>query len=279
MLTITRSRGNALAETMVALLALVPFIGGIVLLGKQLDVKHKSFDALRYSVWERTVWSARGNHAKSDADITVEALDRSFGNPEAGLLPIEQLRAGGVSQNPFWRDGRQALLTDTPGAAIRSDFADGVAPVDAGYIALSALAHGDGPLAVAAQALQMDDLSLNRRAFTTATIEANLRPVLAFRADHEASNPEHAPLTQRATGAVLSDTWSSRDEREFSRRVDNVTANELIETLELPGRPIAMQSLSKGGPLYGEGQYGWDPDFRPRSNTLPSAYITEREAE
>ena len=40
-----------------------------------------------------------------------------------------------------------------------------------------------------------------------------------------------------------------------------------------------MQALSKGGPLYGEGQYGWDPNLRPRSNALPSAYVVEREDE
>jgi hypothetical protein len=37
-----------------------------------------------------------------------------------------------------------------------------------------------------------------------------------------------------------------------------------------------MQARGKGEPLYGEGQYGWDPDLRPRSTTLPAAYIDRR---
>jgi hypothetical protein len=61
--------------------------------------------------------------------------------------------------------------------------------------------------------------------------------------------------------------------------VDRITANELIEDLELPGRILSMQAPIKGGPLYGEGQYGWDPRLRPRSNALPSAYVVEREGE
>lgn len=264
------SRGNALIETVVALLALSPFLVGMALLGKQLDVKHKSYDALRYSLWERTVWSSRGSNAKSDTDITIEALDRSFGHPHTGISSAASLRADGISQNPFWRDGRRSLLRGPPGAAISSRHDEDAPPIEAGYLWVPGLAYGDGPLAVVAQALRMDDLNLNRRAFATATIAASVRPLLTQLA---APNTNHAPLTQRATGAVLSDTWSSRDEAEFGRKVDNVTADELIETLELPSRPLSMQSLSKGGPLYGEGQYGWDPDLRPRSNTLPSAYI------
>jgi hypothetical protein len=264
-------RGNALVETIVALLALLPFLGGIVLLGKQLDVKHKSFDALRYSVWERTVWSESGANAKSEADITMEALDRSFGDPSTGVISNEVLGSAGVSRNPLWRHQGQALLLSPISSAISSRLADGAAPVEPGHVLVPGLAYGSGVIGAAAAALQMDDLGLNRNAFATATIEANIRPLL---------DRSHAgPLTQRANGAVLSDTWSPRDEGEFGHRVDRLTANELIEALELPGRPIALQALGKGGPLYGEGQYGWEPRLRPRSSALPSAYVIEREGE
>ena len=261
------ARGNALAETLIALVALLPFIGGIVLLGKQLDVKHKSVDALRYSVWERTVWSGSGAHAKSDADISMEALDRSFGDPSAGVLPADSLRAEGVSRNPLWQHHRQSLLT--PGNAISTRLSDGAAPTEPGYMLMPGLAHGSGAVGAVAAALQMDGLGLNRNAFTTVTVEANVRPLF----------DDAEPLTQRATGAILSDTWSPRDENELGRRVDRITANELIESLELPGRPIALQSLGKGGPLYGEGQYGWEPQLRPRSTALPSVYVVEREGD
>lgn len=271
MLTKSVVRGNALIETVVALMALLPFLGGIALLGKQLDVKHKSFDALRYSVWERTVWSGSGANSRPDADITMEALDRSFGDPSAGVLPSDLLRSAGVSQNSFWRHRLQSLLTQPSSAAISMSFSDGAAPVDVGDIFAPGLAYGSGPVGEAAAALQMADLGLNRNAFATATIEANIRS-LFDRADA-------GPLTQRATGAVLSDAWSARDENEFGRRVDRITANELVESLELPGRPIALQALGKGGPLYGEGQYGSEIQLRPRSNALPSAYVVEREGE
>ncbi|MDY6944316.1 MAG: hypothetical protein SXG53_01240 [Pseudomonadota bacterium] len=260
-------RGNALIETIVAALTLLPFLGGMVLLGKQLDVKHKSFDALRYCLWERTVWSGSGANARSEADIRMEALDRALGDPSTGVMSAESLRTAGVSQNPLWRHQGQLLLLPTSNA-ISSLLADTAAPVEPGYLLMPGLAYGSGAIGATAAALRTDDLGLNRNAFATATIETNVRPLL----DHA----DAEPLTQRANGAVLSDTWSPRDEGEFGRRVDRLTANELIEALELPGRPISLQAPGKGAPLYGEGQFGWQPQLRPRSNALPSAYLVER---
>jgi hypothetical protein len=260
-------RGNAMVETIVALAVLSPFLGCIALLGKQLDLKHKSFDALRYAVWERTVWS---DDAKTDADLRIEAIDRAFGAPNTGVTAIGSLRSEGVSRNPLWRHYRQSLLATPVGGAISIQSSNNPAPVDAGYVLMPGLAHGTGPVGAAANALRMDDLDLSRRSFASATIEANIRPLLAH---------GESPLMQRATGALLSDAWSPRDENEFGRKVDRITANELIEDLELPGRIIALQALRKGGPLYGEGQYGWDPQLRPRSNALPAAYVVEREGE
>lgn len=253
-----RTRGNALIETIVALLALSPIVSGMVLLGKQLDVKHKTYDALRYSVWERTVWA----NAKPESDITIEALDRSFGHPLAGVLSTNALHATGVSLNPLWQTRGRRLLADAPSAS----HSDAVPPEQPGYALVAVLAHGGGPLSAIAEALQLHDLQLNPRAFATARLTANIRPELTDR-----------PITHVAEGAVLSDVWSSRDENDFRRRVDHLTANELIEALEMPARPLSMQSLRAGGPLYGEGRYSWDPDLRPRSNALPSAYINDRE--
>jgi hypothetical protein len=81
-------------------------------------------------------------------------------------------------------------------------------------------------------------------------------------------------IAQTAAGAVLSDSWSVRDENGLRRRVDDLTTNELVQSLELAGRPIALQARGKGQPLYGEGQFGWDADLRPRSDVLPAAYLS-----
>lgn len=279
-------QGNAMAETLIALLALAPFLAGIPLLGKQLDIKQKTFDAARYAVWERTVWRSDGvSNRKSEEDITLEARDRTLGNQRAGLVNVEALGSGGITQNTLWRDRQRQHLLDyrDNDAPVNLTYTEQQTPVDIGYWLVPGIAYGNGVLGEIQHALQLDSLKLNRRAFAGTTVTLGLRPVLGELADRHvalggASSSENrrAQIVQRASGALLSDTWAARDESSFQHRIDDVTVNELIEQLELPGKPIGLQALGKGKQLFGEGQFGWDPDLRPKSNTLPRAYVEER---
>lgn len=283
---LAHQRGNAIAETLIALLALSPLLIGIPLLGKQLDIKHKSYDAARYAVWERTVWRSDGtSNRKGEEDITLEARDRAIGDPRVGLVDVQSLRAEGISENRLWLDQRRERLIDYErnGAALDADYDERTVPVAVGYTIAPAVAHGDGVLAAAAELLRVDDLDLNRGAFTNVALSIGVRPVLhtlAARAPslgrREEPTASPAPLVLRASGALLSDTWSAVDENDFRRRVDYATTNELLEYLELPARPIGANALGKGRLLYGEGQYAWEPELRPSSATLPQAYITRR---
>lgn len=285
-ITIGRQRGNAMAETLVAFLALAPFIAGIPLLGKQLDIKQKTYDATRYAVWERTVWRSDGaSNRKAEADITLEARDRTLGSPRAGMMAVESLRSAGITENLFWRDreGERLLGYEDSDAPVGMTYREQQSPVEVGYWLVPGITYGEGVLGSIEAALLLDNLDLNRRAFAGTTVSVGLRPVLAKMADRpvslgqrEAAQRDRTQLVHTATGALLSDTWSARNENDMRGRIDNLTTNELIGNLELPARTIGLQALGKGQPLYGEGQYSWDPDLRPSSTTLPAAYITRR---
>lgn len=260
------SRGNAMLETVIAMLALTPFIAGIALLGKQLDVKHKTYEAARYSAWERTVWRSDGmSNRKYDADISLEARDRILGDTRAPLTSADYLRAAGITENPLWRDARRQRLLDyhDGGAAFALDTSVRRAPVEVGYWLVPGIAHGAGVLGAVERALQLNDLNLNRYSFVQSTASVGLRPLWR----------KAGQVTHHAGSALLSDTWSARDESTLRRRIDDLTTDELLGDLELPGRPLGLQALDKGKALYGEGQFGWSPDLRPRSNALPAAYI------
>lgn len=281
-----RQQGSAMAETLIALLALSPFLIGIPLLGKQMDIKHKTFDATRYAVWERTVWRSDGaSHRKSDADITLEARDRVLGDPETFVIDVQALRAEGITENRLWVDRERVRLVDYENNAsgVVQEIDAGAAPVDVGYVFVPGLTYGDGVIGAAGTVLRVSDLDLNRRAFARARTRIDVRPALSQLAavppslgNQEAGEERHRALIHEAQGAILSDTWAAGAESEFRERVDYVTANELIELLEFPARAIGVLALGRGRPLYGEGQFAWEPELRPTSTDLPRAYIGRR---
>jgi hypothetical protein len=278
-------RGTAITEVIVGLLALSPFLIGIPLLGKQLDIKHKSMDAARYSVWERTVWRSSGTNRKEPAEITLEARDRVLGDARAEIVPSETLRTAGITENTLWRDAANERLLAYHGDAqpVGIDQRTAREPVEVGYLFVPAFTYGGGVISTAASILQVNELGMDARTFASAEVNVSMRPVLSGRARtpvsllrEDSNEAEQQPLVQRAGGAILSDTWSSRDENEFGRRVDELTIDEMVETIELPSQALALAAAGKGEPLFGEGQYAWDPDLRPRSATLPRAYVESR---
>jgi hypothetical protein len=278
----TTQRGTAITEVIVALLALSPFLIGIPLLGKQLDVKHKSMDAARYAAWERTVWRSGGSNRKDAADITLEARDRILGDARANITTTQSLRNDGVTENILWRDAaNQRLLAydrDEQPVGIEERLAR--EPVEVGALFVPAFAYGGGVISTAASVLQVREMDFDSRTFASADVNVAMRPALQARARtpvsllrHDPDEAAEEPLVQHAASAILSDTWSSRDEAEFGQRVDRLTMDEFVETIEAPSRILALNALGKGQPLYGEGQFAWDPDLRPRSTTLPRAYV------
>lgn len=283
MRALLRQRGTAITEVIVALLALAPFLIGIPLLGKQLDVKHKSMDATRYAVWECTVWRGSGDHRKDADDIALEARDRAFGDMRAPVISTNALRTDGVTENRLWRDlANRRLLDYDDSQPIEIDQRGSREPVEVGYLFVPAMAYGGGMMSAAGTVMQIRELGMDRSSFATAEARVALRPVLQVRARTAVSlrradtvDGDEPSLRQRAGGAILSDSWSSRDEAEFGRRVDELTINEFVQGVELPVRILALNALGKGEPLFGEGQYAWDADVRPSSTTLPSAYIEQ----
>ena len=263
--------GHAIAETIIGMLAFAPLLIGIPLLGKQLDIKQKIFEGARYDLWERTVWQSQGaNNVKSVEVIARETRDRIMGNPLAGVLDPATMQDVGATENYLWRDSNNRPLLQAGGGnspALKDSMQP--SPVEVGKLFVKSAAHGSG----AFSALKLSgwkSLELTRESFATTVVWAELRPEL-FR------NPE-STLAQTAQGAILTDTWSSRDEREFRQRVGNLTVNEAVWTVETPG--MALGALgSKGKALTGEAQYGWGsgglskgPDVTTPSTVVPAEY-------
>jgi hypothetical protein len=283
-------RGAALTETVISLLVFVPFMIAIPLLGKQLDVKHKTFDASRYSAWERTVWRSSGpTNTKSAEEIALEARDRTLGNQRAGIVPLAQLRARGVTENVLWKDhtGRRLLDYRTE-APVTGSLGEQSSPRDVGVALVPALTHGIGSTAAAPlKALDIDNLNLPQRTYASASVSVALRPVLLQRAERSIGlgpqknsqaddgkrRGELAALMQSAKGSILSDSWSVQSNEQFRGRVDNITLDDAARVIELPGLILGINPFGKGAPMLGEALYGLDADIKPSADALPRNYV------
>jgi hypothetical protein len=282
-------RGHATVETIVALLALAPFLIGIPLLGKQLDIKHKSYDAARYSVWERTVYRSDGVQ-KSAADIALESHDRTLGNARVGLTNTTVLHSEGVTNNVLWRDraGERLLVAASDDGQTRPVSFDGAAresPVQVGGVTVPQIAYGGNAVANATMAaVGVDPLGFNRNSFATAAVSVRMRPTLGELADRpfalrpSTEQSDLQPIEQVARGGILSDTWSPSSEGVLRTRIGNLVANERVWQAEIAGMALGFFG-PKGRPLYGEGQYGFGrgytrgPDLTAPSTSLPNNYV------
>lgn len=280
--------GHATVETIVALLAIAPFFIGIPLLGKQLDVKHKSYDATRYSVWERTVYRSDGVQ-KSSLDIELEARDRTLGNARAGLRSAATVRSAGVTQNVLWRDrtGQRLLVAANGNGQRPVSYSGGgrETPVEVGAATVPQIAYGSNVVANAAmRAVGVQPLGFDRNSFATANISLRVKPMLGELADDPVSlrrssgRSNRQPVTQSANAGILSDTWSSSSEQVLRTRIDNLVANERVWQAEIVGMALGWLG-GRGTPLYGEGQYGFGrgfldgPDMTVPSTSLPGEYV------
>jgi hypothetical protein len=272
----TRQNGQALTEAIIWSTALVAFFFSLPLLGKFFDIKHKTLEASRYAVWERTLWSAPGDGdvAKSDAQIRGEIDDRSLGHPS-------QLLTSDTFDNPDWYSQDRRMVRNIGGNGDVSDavYAYEENPVEDTYGSLTArFAHrGVGGAFGAALSVLNSGLSL-----VGCDTGLNLNSGLGLRGDGLARIAVTTPIYDRfadenryegdegggfvnmvVPGAILTDSWTTDSEGDYDVRVDGLVAREAVECMATPGALLArFGSLGENAPVIGEAR---------RADTVPLA--------
>lgn len=79
-----QQKGQSLASFLVvAVFVLIPAFIGLTYLAKTGELRHRSYEAARYSAWEKTAWPANGGgHAKSDQTLAWESRHRVMGKAD-----------------------------------------------------------------------------------------------------------------------------------------------------------------------------------------------------
>lgn len=199
-------RGQALVETLVAALVLVPLAVLAVLLGKVQSMQQATIAASRTLAFECTVRPGACADAGSHALLAEEVRRRHFGRIDREILSNDVVAdpAAASERNPLWVDRR--------GQPLLERFADvGVALASPRFDAGRSTAIGR---AAGGAASLLDRLAGPARFGLSMTGGLADARVQALVSPSEAGNERLArldslPLTMRARTAVLTDAWNA----------------------------------------------------------------------
>ena len=284
--------GQALTETLVAFVALVPVFMLIPYLGKYLDVKHKAEDSARYALWERSIfadpgaaWGA-GENVKSDARLRTEMRARFLGETRAA---VETGVAPNAERNPLWEDhrGGELVALDTFDAAInesREPFPYGLRGSSVlgkpesvslfGSLAqdgLPGLEPLDGLSDFLGGALDFN-LGLNDAGFVNSAVTLSALDLPEFSRFGATLDIDVAAAQRSFTGrgAILSDSWVPGSEGNYRDRLDGVVIDEIVSLLVAPG------TFTFGNfPVFIEGRDGQNPTLETESRVLPERFVDD----
>lgn len=263
-----KSTGQATAETLVSMLALVPLFILIPYIGKYLDVKSKTVEANRYASWERTNFSdpgaawGGGENSRSDDQIARDVAQRFLGDPRSAILTNG---TGPVTENPLWRDHLGGSLVASAGPLSNGvNINEGDAPVPRGP-AVNLLTSGFsiGPLDVG--------LDLNKRSFISNGVSVPVVPLPNFSRRGAAISiepPEVPGITFSQSGSILTDPWAPTSEENFADRIDGLTIDEPLQFIVNPGTAIfGIFPFTEGI------RKGFNPQLTSESKVVLTEYV------
>jgi hypothetical protein len=211
------ARGQALAEALVALLALVPLWLAIFYVSRWHDLQQATIAAARHAAFESWVGAGR-----TDADVAESTRRRLFGAGPA-RIPATGATTGTPSR---WRDHRGAALLAPEGPLVTL----GPAAQPLRVEQAERLAFG---MIAPARAVGGPPLDLQRDAARGATVVV---PLL-----HDGALP--APFaglrfSLRERLEILVDPWAARAPVEVARRVDALSPTAELRALSRPLEPV-----------------------------------------
>ena len=220
-----RARGQALVETLVATIVLVPLVLLVVWLGKVQSLRQASISASRTLAFECTARPDTCADPAGGAQLADEVRRRAFSRVDAGILSADRLPDDAPSgeRNPLWVDrANRPLLERFSDVGVRVDrerFDAGASLVGsrAGSLVADAaafLAERAGP---GRFGLDLAD------GLVDAKVQANVSATRT--ATDFLAQLDSIPLRVKAHTAVLTDAWNASgpygsDARSVQSRVD-----------------------------------------------------------
>ena len=273
-----RQRGQALVETLVAAVVLIPLALLVVLLGKFQSMQQATIAASRTLAFECTVRPRACADAASHAALTDETRRRHFGRIDREILSGDLLTDAAPAQE------RNVLWTDRLGTPLLERFSDVTAslaspPFDAGRA--TAVGRAGGGIAAVLDRLAGParfGLSISG-GMVEARVQVRVSPSQA--GNERLARLESLPLTMQARAAVLTDAWhasgpyGSAEHRVEARvgqgrRIDPVHEAQITIGYQLTRWTLALMDLAGLEPQASSFRPQWiDVDLVPADRIAP----------
>ncbi|TMH76766.1 MAG: pilus assembly protein [Betaproteobacteria bacterium] len=137
---IGKQRGQAMSEFVVAMIAFVPLVLGVIYIGKYSDIKHQAIQASRYAAFERALDPHKHEGGTTVQDETVARFFRDGGQHTIGF---QDKATGSTRSMECGRSAgrRQPFPFQSAAAAARDPSAGGWSPAKPPYRRLVAELH------------------------------------------------------------------------------------------------------------------------------------------
>lgn len=207
--------GQGMVSFLVAAVFLfIPISLGINYLAKLGDARHKSYEAARYAVWERTVWSPSDAtyNVKTTAEINNETVRRVFGR---ATLPLDSHddKADGSSQ--------LSLESNLTLWSLKGHRSSVLEPFDDGLYSSLTLTNNNisGGLSQAVNDIAAL-IDLNKRGFYSAGISFRLSRNSILVPELTMASPGSEYIEAGARSALLVEAWNAANKGEVEARVE-----------------------------------------------------------
>jgi hypothetical protein len=248
-------RGQAVASFLIAsVFLLVPISLGINYLAKIGDARHKTHEAARYALWERTAWHRGGSgyNIKTDTEINNEITSRIYG--KAGI-PINSLadkssadRESELDANLYlWGEERNSVLKEYSESKV-TELNIRNASASGGFSAAIGLAG--------------DLLELDSRGFHVVEVSVNFNKAKLLDKQLSAFLPDGNNIHLKSKSSMLIGSWSAYNQAAIEDHVDGTLLTSRIA--DVPGFDVLRSSIAAFHPEIGRLDLGIiQPDIVP----------------
>ena len=215
--------GQSLVGFLVAtIFVLVPAFIGVSYLAKAGELRHKTYEAARYSAWEKVAWPGGGaGHSKSDQQLAWEARYRVMGKPDHVFDSRTDNKAPGSADQAKLDPMLYSAYLNQPGYI---SVAKGANTSSTGAAVASSTVKSDlgGLLGSAGMKLVVEGLDLDTTGYRKAAVAMPLE-------DPDQAWIPASNLSMKHHYVLLDNAWNAASPSQAKSRVKNMVPTDLLD--------------------------------------------------